>query len=354
MADPSEWSLDDLRAHLQAGVELELLLIPPYLCALFSLEQGSNREAALIIRSVVIEEMLHLTLAANVLNAVGGKPVLTDRKWVGHYPTQLPFHTPLAVDIRPFDDTALSTFLAVEHPGYPIGSASPPPAAPTGAATPRLLSLGDSGGEEYPTIGAFYTAIQEGLRHLVDKLGVDEVFIGHEDRQVGPEQYYASGGELRVVRGPDDAHAALEEIIEQGEGELTLPPPGEKFDPDRDLAHFYRFNELRMGRRYQVGDEPDTPTGDEIDVDFDAVYRMQPNLRLSDLPANGTREAAVACNDIWFALLLELEAAFDGEPRRVERAVSLMWALKDAMVGLMRLRLPNGLQAGPTFELPPA
>ena len=42
-------------------------------------EDGATLEAADVIRSVVMEEMLHMALAANVLNAIGGSPSLTTR-----------------------------------------------------------------------------------------------------------------------------------------------------------------------------------------------------------------------------------------------------------------------------------
>ena len=45
------------------------------LSALFSIRNGSDY-AATIIHSVVVEEMLHMTTAANVLNAVGGAPLI--------------------------------------------------------------------------------------------------------------------------------------------------------------------------------------------------------------------------------------------------------------------------------------
>ena len=69
-------TLDDLRTHLQWAIEIEHRIIPPYLCALYSIKPGRNREASEAITSVFIEEMLHMTLAANVLNAIGGAPVL--------------------------------------------------------------------------------------------------------------------------------------------------------------------------------------------------------------------------------------------------------------------------------------
>jgi len=351
MAAPAEWTPEDLREHLQAAVELELLLIPPYLCALFSIQAGANREAALVIRSVVVEEMLHLTLAANVLNAVGGSPSVTTREWVGHYPTRLPLHTrSFAVDVRPFDDTALTAFLTVESPSFPIGE---PPEAPADAASPRLLSL-RSGEAEYATIGAFYAAVQAGLEQLVERLGEEAVFTGKSERQVGPEHYYASGGTLRKVKCLEDAVAAFREIVEQGEGEETEPPPGEKFDPERDLAHFYRYNELRQRRRYLVGDDPLEPTGEEVVIDWDKVFPMQPNLKLAEVPEGELRDAVQACNAIWYGLLQQIEAALNGDPGKFQLAVGEMWSLKEAIVELMSIRMPNGLHAGPTFELPPA
>ena len=59
----------DLHESLQSAIVLELATIPPYLTAYFSLKPGENTEVADLVRSVVIEEMLHLTIAANVLNA---------------------------------------------------------------------------------------------------------------------------------------------------------------------------------------------------------------------------------------------------------------------------------------------
>src|SRR3954467_5497791 len=67
-------TLDSLREHLQWAIELEHATLPPYLCALYSLDRDRNPDAAEVVGSVLIEEMLHLTLAANILNAVGGRP----------------------------------------------------------------------------------------------------------------------------------------------------------------------------------------------------------------------------------------------------------------------------------------
>ena len=39
-------SIDDLRCHLQVALELEHSTIPPYLCALYSIPDGSNVTAS--------------------------------------------------------------------------------------------------------------------------------------------------------------------------------------------------------------------------------------------------------------------------------------------------------------------
>ena len=67
-------TVEDLREHLQWAIELEHSTLPPYLTALYSIKDGHNTEAAEVIQSVFLEEMLHMTLAANILNAVGGAP----------------------------------------------------------------------------------------------------------------------------------------------------------------------------------------------------------------------------------------------------------------------------------------
>ena len=77
-----------VRASLQVAIELEHATIPPYLYALYSIAPGTNQAAASIIRSVVLEEMLHLTLAANILNAVGGEPMLDDPSLFPHIPAR--------------------------------------------------------------------------------------------------------------------------------------------------------------------------------------------------------------------------------------------------------------------------
>ena len=83
-------TLESLREHLQWAIELEHFTLPPYLCALYSLDAARNPEASEVVASVLVEEMLHMTLAANLLNAVGGRPRLDTPQMLPVYPRCLP------------------------------------------------------------------------------------------------------------------------------------------------------------------------------------------------------------------------------------------------------------------------
>ena len=353
---PEQWTIEDLHTHLQAALELELLVIPPYLTALYSLQPGTNEQAELIIRSVVVEEMLHMTLVANVYNAVGGKPRVNNPEWTPKYPAKLPLISKnLPVSLRPFSPDALKTFLGIENPSYPIPKG---PSLPPGVelAEPRLLTL-DAGGEEYKSVGAFYEAIKTGLKSLVEqekKSNGPKVFTGDPSLQIGSQYYYASGGEVVTVTGLPSALAAITEIVEQGEGEVTEPPSGDKFDPSQDLAHFYRFMELKEARRYKVEDMPDKPTGEPIDIDFKAVYPVKRDLRLEEITAGELHDAVESNCHIWSRLLDQIQAGISGNPSALSDAVATMFELKYSSQQLLRNPLPGGNEnAGPTFQYLP-
>jgi hypothetical protein len=345
--NPSEWTLEDLNEHLMGAIELELLTLPPYLTALFSLVPGKNTKVAEIIHSVAMEEMLHFALAANVYNAVGGRPDLTGGGYVPRYPAALPFHKPrtFAVGLGPFSKSALETFMAIEKPNRP---GVEPPAAGPDAAIPRVLELAEE--NEYETIGAFYRAIEEGLKALGEG-----IFKPDRSRQI-PAEFYegAGGGVLIEVKNLKTALEALDQIIEQGEGDTNKPGPGEEFDPEGELAHFYRFKELYVGREYVKGDSPDEPTGPAIEVDYSAVFPMKPNLKAEELIGE-LRKAAESFNGNYAKLLAQLQAGIDGKPEEVGPAIGTMIQIAREAQALLKKPLGDGskLNAGPTWQFLP-
>ncbi|MFB9207563.1 CDGSH iron-sulfur domain-containing protein, partial [Nonomuraea spiralis] len=230
------------------------------------------------------------------------------------HPRKLP-HGDLEVSLVPFGAEALEMFLRLERPA--------PPGAPPED-------------DDYETIGQFYAAIEQGLRHLCETLGEKEVFCGDPARQVSGTHFRHTGGRLVAVTDLASALDALEEIVEQGEGTAR----GEVWDGDQDeVAHYYRFMELKLGRRYRRGDTPESgPTGERLSVDLTGVFPMTPG------PAD--RAAQGEFNHTYCAILHLLELAFNGSPRMLAVATGEMYALKAQAQELMR-------RGGLTFEYVP-
>src|ERR1041384_5502771 len=86
--------LDFLLQSLPLAVELEFSTIPVYLCGMWSIQEQQG-PAYDLINSIVIEEMLHMGLASNMLNAIGGQPEIDAPGFVPTYPGPLPG------DVRP-------------------------------------------------------------------------------------------------------------------------------------------------------------------------------------------------------------------------------------------------------------
>jgi len=77
-------------------------------------------EASEVVASVLVEEMLHMTLTANLLNAVGGHPQLDSPRMLPGYPRCLPHgDCSFEVPLLRFSREALDVFLKIECPEAP-------------------------------------------------------------------------------------------------------------------------------------------------------------------------------------------------------------------------------------------
>lgn len=334
-------TIEDLRDHLQWAIELEHSTLPPYLCALYSLDARRNPEAAQVVVSVFVEEMLHLTLAANLLNAVGGTPVLDAPQMLPGHPTNLPHgDRSFEVSLVPFGLEALELFLKIERPSAPAAPAE---------------------SDGYETIGQFYAAIEVGIRELCTGLGEDAVFSGNPARQVTTDLFYGGAGDIIAVDSLATALDALAEIVEQGEGAARVDVwdgDHDMFHPEREeVAHYYRFEELRLGRRYQRGDTPASgPTGAAVTVDWGGIHPMRANPRTTDhAPGSAVRVAQEEFNHAYCGVLHLLEQSFNGSPGMLAVATGAMYGLKAQAQSLMLMPNEDGVTtAGPTFEYVPA
>ena len=347
MSDSHIKTVDDLKHYLHLAMQLEHATIPVYITALYSIKPGTNTDASHIMRVIAVEEMLHLTLVANLINAIGGTPDLTVPGFVPQFPTPLPDgENDFKVSLMKFSKEAVQTFCKIERPGQ---------VSPGKERLRKKVSAGEQMGApkhdetlSYYSIGEFYAEIRHGFETLHAQMG-EALFCGDPARQVTPEQYYSGGGKLLVVSDIDSARAATELIAGQGEG-----LGGHVYDADGELSHYFRLDQLLQGRYYRHGDQPHAPSGPAFGVDWDAVLPIKTDARLSDFAADPELHAAASAFNSGYAdFLAQLTQAFNGDPTLLMKAVHSMFRVRDAILQLMHHPLPGveGVNAAPTFEI---
>jgi hypothetical protein len=324
----------ELCVLVQNAIELEHSTIPPYLTAMISLKPEKNREIWEVIHSVVIEEMLHMTIAANLMNALGGEPQINTPEFVPTYPGPLPMSVGdgLIVGLERFSrDQVKNVFMAIEEPEDPLEF---PVAALTGAAVP-----------EFATIGQFYGAIREKILELPD----DEL-PGDPARQVVDPRLFPAD-ELFAIRDKEQAVAAIDLIVEQGEGTEESP-----LDPDGGYAHYYRFEELYVGRRLVKDDavpQGYSFSGPPFPFEKDDVWPLAANTKAAQLPAGSEqRRQADQFNFVYGKLLNGLHRSFNGDPGFLQSTLGLMYDVKLVGERLAAMDFPgrDGETVGPPFE----
>jgi Ferritin-like len=334
----------DMLEWLQKAFELEWSTIPPYMMALLSIQRAKSRVPAELIRTVMIEEMLHLALAGNLISSLSGK-VRVGPKNIPSYPLTMKFQDKpfkdreFAVDLAAFSPATVEIFLKIE--------------LPENWAEHEVQILGEI---EVPalTIGEFYRRILQMLRELCDAYGEGAVFTGREEEQVGPGYYWSSGGTPIIIRNLANAAEAIDEIVTQGEG-AQVSPHGET-TIGKEIPHFFRFREIKAARFYRPEDPPRAePSGDPFEVDYTAVYPILKNPT-SGAYAAGTPLAELndTFNRAYTLMLTEIAGAFNGAPRTLYSAImNGMHTLTSTAEQMIRIPVPgraDGATGAPSFE----
>ncbi|WP_199846669.1 ferritin-like domain-containing protein [Streptomyces sp. CB01201] len=235
--------LNWIRGALQTAVALEHSTMPLYCAAMYSLEVQNY--PYYIIRSVLMEEIVHMAIAANMVAALGGSPDI--KGLAPAYATRgLPrgVAPDLPVILARLSPRSLENFMRLEAPGF-------------------MLNSRQRAGV-YPTIGAFYDAIREAIDANKDAVR-RAVRAGGPANQVGGNLGYLTFEADDTVDPVEQFHAALDVITEQGEGQGTgSVEAGEEFQ--REGSHNARFAELRYGRRYLA--PPQAAISRENEPDF--------------------------------------------------------------------------------------
>lgn len=277
-------------------------------------------------------------LACNILNAIGGQPLINAPDFIPSYPGPLPMGIGsgqpggLSVGIKRYSRaTVHDTFMEIEEPEDVID-------IPIEEGRAEALSLAEAP-TTFETIGQFYAAI----RLSIQTLG-ETIFTGAPGLQVpGPPGYES-------VHDVQSAVDAVNLIITQGEGTPTLPA-----DPSTgEVAHYYRFEQLYRGMKIVTNpNEPDKyafdPDRPIVVDDLADVVQMVDNPMLVQLDPQSDWRAVQLSDEFdasYTKLLNCLHIAFNGAPDRINDAIPLMYELKNSAEELLQQRLASGPYAG--------
>jgi len=311
-------TVDDLRAHISLATKVELSTIPPYLFAMYSIEDQDS-DAARLIASVVVEEMLHVCLTTNVLLAIGGEPDF-QADVIPEYPSLLSHHTPDLVLVleRCSQELVKNTFMVIESPRAP-------------EAPPE--------DDAYETLGQFYAALEEAIDRLDD--GGNLFANPQAERQLSDPSYYSpvkfdaedSGG-LMLVCDSSTADRALEIIIDQGEG---LSDHRWADPSHQELTHFYKFELISNGS---------TPIG--------PVRPVRSNPKTADFP-DTVAKLSDFFNALYGLMYVTMSNLFSGEHDQ-EDAIGRLYRLMTGCMTptarvLVQQPISHGENAAPTFEV---
>jgi hypothetical protein len=325
--------LEDAIPLLQMAIGIEFSTLPPYLYALYSIKPGTNPEASGRIKAVAMQEMVHMCLACNILNALGTNPVLNAPKYPGPLPGSISGggKDPLIVHLLPFSKEAMAQAMSIEEPED--GAIDFPHQLALAAAEPTFM-----------TIGQFYSYLDGFLKTLPASKwtkGRNQI----DDRQFLP-------GALFAVNGYDDAHRAIQAIVSEGEGSKTSP-----LDFAGEVAHYYRFAEIFNN---EVLTKADNPKGfawvGTLGVDWNAVYPAIADPETHDFSKDpaAAQKAQDQCDEAFTRLVQELQKAVSGQTGHLGNAVRAMFDLRMAAKHALTVPLAMPTQvAGPSFRYRP-
>jgi Ferritin-like len=343
---------------LGKAAALEQLVMCQYLYAAFGLKDREDdgltapqleatRRWRRELMHIAEQEMLHLALVQNLLTSVGASPMF------GRPNFPLPPHAypaGIRMELLPFGEQSLRHFIYLERPEgldmadqdalAAIDKAEPLPVAHEDDIGPRL--------QDFDTIGALYRAIEVGFDRLAERLGEPRLFLGPPGAQARSSRFWLSG--FVPVTDLASAHAAIDVIVEQGEGARGAW---------RD-AHFGRLvtvlDEFLDLRDADPSFEPSRPVLAAI------VREREDGVPMPVIGDPFTSRAVDLLNAVYEVLLQVLARSFAHTEETDDQldvlagtAIGLMREVVKPLGGLVtRLRVGfdhPGRTAGPTFEL---
>lgn len=384
-AVPNAVTPENLHKVMDQAIGLELATIPTYLATYYSIKRTQNQDAlfqklqlqltksaqgmspaevnelaqelkvdiltysnktAALVMSVVIEEMLHMALACNVKTSVCQEyPNLMEIGKGFHFPAELDGHKPeFMINGAKLSLEQLTTFLQIE---------SPQPFVDPEKAPAQKHAVVD-----YKTIGRLYAMIKDCINNNVEFKGPyaprpqllppepnkpqrpfynqNSMNTMYFDRDHNPKFVSEEdSGELVGVYNAATASQAIDEIVEQGEGQskdqqhilvwgndqMPVPLniidgeaqfwPGDYDDDGKELAHFAKFLEAYTFGKHYKEKFNNIPGLDDFYSYF--VHDQLSNASQDDYVASGNNKLALANqlgNALFSYLLLMIETCY--------------------------------------------
>jgi CDGSH-type Zn-finger protein/uncharacterized Fe-S cluster protein YjdI len=348
---------EELIYLLTEAAQFEHVVMCTYLYAQWSLKKdesegitAAEKEAIdgwrASIRSVAMEEMLHLALVNNLMAAFGATPHFSRPDFPvkqGYFPSDLDFH------LAPFNEETMRHFVFIERPE---GIEMKDGAGFTHESHYERVICTDlltPTSRDYGSQGQLYHGIAQAIRRLADELGEENLFIGHGEAQLSSAEFPLPG--LFEISGVETAMKAIEEIVSQGEGAPA----------HREDSHYARFDAIL--KEYQVLKK--------ARPEFEAAYPAATNPVLTELAddehtarvTNSLARHVVDLGNAIYGLMLQTLAQISTP---VPLPSGLRQGLSDVSCKLMRYatvlgeaaaRMPisddkPGVNAGLSFALP--
>ncbi len=363
-SNPRIGSREELIQALRTGAELEHGLCCQYLFTAFTIrktatdfakspelvvmQMAQRWEAVLML--IARQEMEHLALVCNLLNAIGGD-LNFDRpnfpQPAKRYPLDIPFR------LDPFGVPALRRFVWFEKPEdltptFSRDGYCPHYPAPAAASSLEFLNVPET---EYSSVQELYSEINAAFQNL----DPTQIFRGNTDRQVDGSQF-AYRITVEPVTNREQAAAAISLIIEQGEG-IGLTP----LDPNG--SHFQMF--VRVLREFEEAKRTIPDFHPTLDVVENPVLKQSPGSGDGTIVTDkASRLGMEIFNEAYNLMVVMLRGWFQqfsfsqNYPRQAAQFYAAFFPLMTMVIrplGEILTRMPAGVgdrNAGPSFELP--
>jgi CDGSH-type Zn-finger protein/uncharacterized Fe-S cluster protein YjdI len=346
---------ESLAYALSEAAELEHGLMCCYLYAAFSIGRRCERrhpphQAAAIARwraelvDIARDEMVHLALVSNLLNALGAAPHLTRP----NFPVGAGLHPAgVVVSLAPFSLATMQHFVFLERPDDVIereGSGFAHRSYERRVRSGRLVPSG----QDYATLGDLYRWIRDGFAYLVETLGAARVFAGDPRLQVDTGIVGLTG--VTEVVDLESAWRAIDTIVTQGEGAPRCP----------GHSHYSRFSAIRNELQQITAEDPTFAPA--AHVARNPVMRPPPTTDdLTWIDAEPAASVLDVANAIYAFTLRSLGVlhspvalAGDARPLAVEAAITGMRVLTpiaELLTELPGSTFDPAVRAGMTFTM---